>query len=187
MESRPRPWVLEIAACNKKSPADFVTAGPIQWLSRSPVTGIENPEHSLDEERPLSTARQVSWLPAYRLSRAFPSCEDSGISGRLTVHSGASAADSNRFPFSHPLDGRAGLVGLDFRPMLPTRHGVVNFQCLRASGLPWGPLSLSGSVPSLGGLAARETVIPAKAGIQCPATCSRVVGSWTSGFPLSRE
>ena len=80
---------------------------PSVALDRQPL----EPEHSLDEERPLSPARQVSWLPDHGHSRAFPSIKDSGISGRLTGYSGASAADSHRFPkFAHAYRAhRAGL------------------------------------------------------------------------------
>ena len=95
----------------QKIPAAFATAGTVP-PDLLPSWGMAGPEHSLDEERPLSSTRQVSWLPAHRLSRAFPSDKDSGISGRLTSYSGASAADSHRFPCSRPFIRRAGLIGL---------------------------------------------------------------------------
>ena len=106
----------------QKIPAAFVTAGTVPADLTLADEARPEPEHSLDEERPLSSTRQVSWLPAHRLSRAFPSVKDSGISGRLPGYSGASAADSHRFPCSRPLIGRAGLLGLNFAECYQRLH-----------------------------------------------------------------
>ena len=74
---------------------------------------------------------------------AFPApshpLADSGISGRLTGYSGASAADSHRFPCSRPPVGRAGLGGLNFaecyqRPRaLSTAEEAGPGRCIRNS------------------------------------------------------
>ena len=115
-----------------------------------PVKGnVWNLSAPWDEEQLLSSARQVSWLPDHRLARAFPSLPDSGVSERLTGYSGASATDFHRFPYSHSFSEHAGLVGLNFGPILATPALDVNragsrrraFQLFpppQGGGLGWG-------------------------------------------------
>ena len=92
---------------------------------------MAGPEHSLDEERPLSSTRQVSWLPAHRFTRAFPSFEDSGLqraANRLQwrLRSGFSPLSLFTPVYrARRADWHSRLNLVDW-PMLPVLSGIVN-------------------------------------------------------------
>ena len=60
---------------NRKIPAALMRQGLLGLTSLLHEKLWPGLSRSLDEERPLSPTRQVSWLPDHRLSRAFPSSQ----------------------------------------------------------------------------------------------------------------
>ena len=109
----------------QKIPAAFVTAG-----TASADLALNLPEHGRDLSTPWTKSdrsAQPGRSPGSRLiASPAPShpLADSGFSGRLPGYSGASAADSHRFPCSRPPVGRAGLVGLNFAECYQRLHSL---------------------------------------------------------------
>ena len=102
----------DFAVCNRKSLPPSLRQGLYRLACSRPGAWPDLSTPWTKSDRSAQPGRS----PGSRLiacpAPSHPSA-DSGLSGRLTGYSGASAADFHRFPCSRPLTGRAGLVGLE--------------------------------------------------------------------------